>query len=216
MENTQKIQKFWDNQAKRFDQADKQFEAVYKLVFARLDKYLNPNDTILDYGCATGIKTIEFAKKVQHVHGLDISSEMIKEAIKKKDGSKINNISFTQGTIFSADFEKSSFDKVIAFGIIHLLEEKEKAVQRIKELLKPGGLFISTTACMRDKMDFKTRLKVSTVICMKKLGMFPLHLNLFKSKDVEKLFIDQNFEIVESEKLDKGIPAVFIIAKKKL
>ena len=211
---TLEIQKFWDKQAKRYDQAEKQFATVYSDIIAKTCKYLNLKDNVLDYGCATGSKTIELAQKVQQIHGLDISVEMINEAIKKKNELKISNISFTQGTIFDSDLEKNSFDAIIAYGIIHLLEDNQKVIQRIHELLKQGGLFISTTACMKDKMAIKTRIEVTMYIFMRRLGISPLYLNMFKSSDVKKIIEDQNFQIIETEKIKDGIPAIFIIAKK--
>jgi ubiquinone/menaquinone biosynthesis C-methylase UbiE len=211
---TQNAQKFWDRQAKRYDRSERQFASVYKDIIAKTSKYLNLNDNVLDYGCATGTKTIELANKVQHIHGLDISIEMINEATKKKDGLKISNSTFSQGTIFNADLVKASFDKIIAYAIIHLLEDNEKVIQRIHELLKPGGLFISTTACMKDKMTVKNRLEVTTYLFMKRLGMFPLHLNIFMPADIEKLIKDQDFQIVEAEKIFHGITAIFIVARK--
>lgn len=213
---TQKTQKFWDKQAKRYDDGERQFEHVYKDIIAKTSKYLDLNDTVLDFGCATGTKTIALAAKVKHIHGLDISAGMINEAIKKKDGSKISNVSFSHGTIFNTDLEKASFDKIIAYAIIHLLEDHEKAIGRIHELLKPGGFFISTTACMKDNMAIKKRLEVTSYLFMKRLGVFPLHLTMFKSADVEKLIKDQHFQIVEAEKIVHGIPAVFVVARKSL
>jgi len=211
---TQEIQKFWDKQAKRYDQAEKQFATVYSNIIDKTCKYLNLNDNVLDYGCATGNKTIELAKKVKHIHGLDISSEMINEANKKKRELNISNISFSQGTIFDSNLEKNSYDTIIAYGIIHLLEENQKVIQRIHELLKQGGFFISTTACMKDKMNIKTRIEVILYIFMKRLGIFPLHLNMFKSSDVNKIIEEQNFKIIETEKIIDGIPAIFIVARK--
>lgn len=211
---TQAIQKFWDKQAKNYDQAEKQFSAVYGNIIAKTSKYLSPNDNVLDFGCATGSKTIELAGKVSHIHGLDISVEMIHQALKKKNELKISNVSFTQGTLFDSNLEKNSFDAIIAYGIIHLLKDNLEVIQRIKELLKQDGLFISTTACMKDKMSFKIRIEVAMFILMKKLGIFPLHLNLFKSSDVENMLESQNFQILEKEKIMDGIPAIFIIARK--
>jgi ubiquinone/menaquinone biosynthesis C-methylase UbiE len=211
---TPKAQKFWDKQAKKYDESEKQFASVYKDIIAKTVKYLNLNDNVLDYGCATGTKTIELSDKVRHIHGLDISTGMIQEAIKKTDALKIPNISFSRGTIYDTDLEKASFDKIVAYGILHLLEDKERAVQRIHELLKPGGLFISTTACMKNKMPLKKRLEVATYVLLNRLGLFPLYLNLFKTGDVEKLMEGRKFKIIEKEKIFEGIAAVFIVARK--
>jgi len=210
-----KAQIFWDKQAKRFDDSQKQFEPASQELIARTKEYLNANDNVLDYGCATGTKTIELADRVKHIHGLDFSAEMISEATKKKDKVNVTNVSFSQGTIFNDDLEKASFDKIIAYSIIHLLEDSEKVIQRIHELLKPGGLLISETACFKDKMDFKTRLEFTTYRFMKRLGIFPLHLNMFKISDVEQLINRQNFNVVKAEIFFfNGMTISFIVAEK--
>ena len=210
-----KTQVFWDKQAKKFDDSEKQFEQASLELIARTKEYLNANDNVLDFGCATGTKTLELADATKHIHGLDISAKMIDEATKKKNKVNIKNVSFSQGTIFNDDLEKTSFDKIIASAIIHLMEDSEKVIQRIHELLKPGGLFISTTACFKDKMEFKTRLEFTTYRFMKRLGIFPLHLNMFKTSDIEQLINRQNFNIVKAEILFfNGMTISFIVAEK--
>jgi len=210
-----KTQIFWDKQAKRYDYSERQFESVFKDVIAKTKEYLYPDDRVLDFGCATGTKTLELVDGVHHIHGLDISTEMINEAIKKKNEKGVKNISFSQGAIFDNDLEKASFEKIVSYGVIHLLDDSEKVVQRIHELLKPGGLFISTTACLQDKMALKNRLEFSAYSIIKRLGIFPLHLNMFRTSDVEKLISSQNFSIVKAEKIFHGITISFIAARKQ-
>ncbi len=211
-----KTQIFWDKQAKKFDDSEKQFESASRELLDRTKEYLNTNDYVLDFGCATGTKTLELAEAVKHIHGLDISSEMIGEALKKKNKADIKNVDFIQGTIFTTDLEKNSFDKIIAFAIIHLLEDSDKVIQRIHELIKAGGLFISITSCFKDKMDSKTRLEITIFRFMKRLGFFPLYLNMFKTSDLEQLITRQNFAIVNAEKLFfNGMTISFIVAKKQ-
>ena len=209
-----KTQKIWDKQAKRYDKSERQFEPAFKEIIARTKEYLKTSDNVLDFGCATGTKTLELAGVTKQIHGIDYSDEMIKEATKKKKELKIMNASFTQGTIFKNDFEKASFDKIISYGVIHLLDDKELVIQRIQELLKPEGLFISTTACLKNKMEFKNRLEFSAYLFIKRLGIFPLHLNMMKITDVENLIVNGKFQIVKAEKIFHGITISFIIARK--
>ena len=209
-----KTQNFWNKQAKKYDYSERQFESVFKEVVSKTKEYLNINDNVMDFGCATGTKTLELAEATKQIHGIDISDEMIKEARKKKNELKITNASFTQGTILKNDFKKASFDKIISYGVIHLLDDKEKVIQRIHELLKPEGLFISNTACLKDKMAFKNRLEFSAYLFIKSLGIFPLHLNRLKTNDVEDLIVNGKFQIVKAEKIFHGITISFIIAKK--
>ena len=209
-----KAERFWDKQAKKYDDAERQFEPVYREVIAETKKYLDSNDNVLDYGCATGTKTLELASAIKHIHGLDISAEMVNIATKKAADANMKNISFSQGTIYNKDLENASFDKIVAYGIIHLLEDCEKAIRRIFELLKPGGLFIATIACFKDKMAFKNSLEFNASLFLKKLGMFPLHLNMFKTADMEKIIVNQHFQIIEAEKMFDGITSSFIVARK--
>ena len=207
-------QKFWDKQAKRYDVSEKQFASVYREIIAGTKEYLQTNDVVLDFGCATGTKTLALADGIKHIHGLDISAEMINQATEKKIAANVENVSFSQGTIFTNDLEKESFDKITAYGIIHLLEDSDKVIQRIHELLKPGGLFISTIPCFKERMSFKKRLEFTTYLFMKRLEIFPLHLNMFTMADIEQLLNSQNFNIVKTEKIFDGMTVNFVVAEK--
>jgi 2-polyprenyl-3-methyl-5-hydroxy-6-metoxy-1,4-benzoquinol methylase len=210
-----KTQEFWDKQAKRYDYSERQFDPVFKEIILRTKNYLTTNDKVLDFGCATGTKTIELADSVKHIHGLDISIEMINEANKKIIESNLKNISFAQGDIFDKDFEKASFDKIISYGVIHLLNDSDKIISRICDLLKPDGLFISSTACLKSKMAFKNSLEFNAYLLIKKLGIFPLHLNMFTPENVENIITNQGFQIVKAETIFHGITISFIIARKQ-
>jgi len=210
-----KAEIFWDKQAGRFDKSQKQFDSASREILLRTKEFLNPDDNVLDFGCATGTKTLELAGGIRHIHGLDLSSEMIGLAMKNLNASNVKNASFSSGTIFKDDLGKASFDKIIAYSIIHMLEDVEKVIQRINELLKPGGLFISETACFRERMSPGTRLQFTSFRLLKRLGLFPLHLNMFTKDDVEQLIGSHNFYILKAEKLFlNGMTISFIVAKK--
>lgn len=212
---TQKIQQFWDKNAIRYDDSQRKSESIHRKILEKSYKYFDLQDHVLDFGCATGTLTIELAKKVKHIHGIDISPGMIGLAKKKKDASAIPSISFSPGTIFSKELTPASFDKIVSIAVIHLLEDKEDVIRRIHELLKPGGLFISVTPCFKDKMDFKNRLALTTTRLMQKLGLLPLHLNRFTFTDVGNLMIAHDFKIVESERMFDGMTICFAVAKKE-
>lgn len=163
----EKIKPFWDKNAMRYDDSERKSEAVNKEILAKTGKYLNANDKVLDFGCATGNKVIELSKKVKFIHGLDLSPEMISLANQKKDALNIHNISFSSGTIFNDEFKPDSFDKIVSFAVIHLLEDKEDVIKRIHELLKPGGLFISVIPCFKDKKAFSKGLEIKIYLLMK-------------------------------------------------
>ena len=106
-------------------------------------KYLSSSDIVLDYGCGTGNITNEFADTVKEIHAIDISAGMIDVAKKLADERNIENIHYLQSTIFDESYEDGSFDVIMAFSILHLLEDIHKVIHRVNKLLKAGGLFIS-------------------------------------------------------------------------
>lgn len=146
-----KSEKFWDKMANYYDRVEKKDELTYIKIIEKTKKYLKINDVVLDYGCGTGLISNEIADNVKVIHAIDISSKMIEIAKKKADGRKIENIDYAHSTIFDERYKRCSFDVILVFYILHLLEDPHKVMQRINELLKPGGLIISATPCMGEK-----------------------------------------------------------------
>ena len=209
----EKTKQFWNKQAKKYDYNERQFDPVFNIIIPHSKTYLNANDIVLDFGCATGTKTLILADSVKHIKGLDISTDMIKDANQKKEQNKIDNVDFMCGTIYENPFKNESFNKIISYGVLHLLKDIDNVLEKIYDLLKPGGLFISSTACLQDKMAFKNRLEFSSYLFIKKLGIFPLHMNMFTTSDVENI-VNSKFQIIEAQKIFHGISISFIVAKK--
>lgn len=211
-----KGEKIWDFLANSYDESEKNFQLVHIKAVENTKKYLNPDDIVLDYGCGTGTKSFEIAGDVKRVLGVDISSKMIELANRKAFDLKSQNVDFTQATIFDERLLKGSFDVILAFSILHYLEDTREVMQRINELLKPGGFFISSTECMgeEDKKKFSRFFSFSVLFAMKKTRL--LATKFFKISELEDLMYNGNFQIVETEKLNlRDLRFYFIAAKTK-
>jgi hypothetical protein len=88
------------------------------------------------------------------------------------------------------------------------VDDKPNVMRRINELLKPGGMMISATPCIKG-----TFLGVLLSL-LSKIGLIP-PITLFKISELEDLMTDGNFGIVETECLDKSGQQYFVVAKKK-
>jgi len=64
-------------------------------------------------------------------------------------------------------------------------------------------------------MAFKNNVEFNAYRLIKKLGISPLHLNMFRPESVEKIIANQGFQIVKAETIFYGITISFIIAKKE-
>jgi 2-polyprenyl-3-methyl-5-hydroxy-6-metoxy-1,4-benzoquinol methylase len=203
-----KSEKFWDKSASKFDQKGKKDEQTYNEIIDRTKKYLKTSDTVLDFGCGTGLVSNEIAGNVKFIQAIDISSKMIEIAKNKADNRKIQNVGYSHSTIFDERYKSGSFDVILAFYILHLLNDNQNAVQRINDLLKPGGLIISVIPCIGEKIFLNVSLSI-----LSKIGLVP-NIKSFKTRELEDLFSRANFQTIENESLHQDIPQCFIVAKK--
>jgi 2-polyprenyl-3-methyl-5-hydroxy-6-metoxy-1,4-benzoquinol methylase len=201
-----KTERVWDKLAIMFDRVAKRFENTHIKTVENTKKYLHPNAVILDYGCATGTVAIEIADKVKEVHGIDISSKMIDSAKRKANEYKIENIHFSQSSIFNEELSKGTFDVILALNILHFLEDIPKVIQRINELLKPGGVFISV-------VPYRKQWSLSSIfiLSVSKLIGIP-YMRFYKVSELEDVLTNVGFYIVASENLTST--EYFIVAKK--
>ncbi|CAG0990950.1 MAG: class I SAM-dependent methyltransferase [Candidatus Methanoperedens sp.] len=203
-------EKFWDKMANDYDREEKKDELTYIKIIEKTKKYLKISDIVLDYGCRTGLISNEIADNVKVIHAIDASSKMIEIAKRKADGRKIENIDYSQSTIFDEKYKRGSFDVILVFYILHLLEDTPKVMKRMNELLKPEGLIISTTPCMGEKTFLSILLSL-----VSKIGLIP-NIRSFKISELEDSIANGNFEIVETECLNQSGQQYFIAAKKIL
>jgi 2-polyprenyl-3-methyl-5-hydroxy-6-metoxy-1,4-benzoquinol methylase len=148
--------------------------------------------------------------KVREIHAIDISSKMIEIAKRKASERSIENIHYAQATIFDERYQNESFNVILAFRILHMLEDIQGVMRRINELLKPGGIFISVSTCMGDK---KTLLG-TLVFLASKMRILPQHINMFKLPELQGIITGGGFQILEYERMDDNIPNYCIVARK--
>ncbi|WP_085909519.1 class I SAM-dependent methyltransferase [Kiloniella majae] len=207
-------EKFWDKASKNYDKTEDRFEYIHRKTSENTKKHLSNTDIVLDYGCGTGTKSCEFAKQVKEIHAIDISSKMIEIATNKGTTNKVENVNFTKTTIFDEKYKKESFDVVLAFNMLHTVPSPQTIVNRIHELLKPEGLFISATPCMQEKMSFLVGMQIYLFRILSKIGIVPISIRRFKSSELDDLIENGNFQSIETESIYKGATSYFVAAKK--
>ena len=146
--------KFWDKIAKRYAKQPIADEAAYQKKLQVMREYFQPDMEVLELGCGTGSTAILHAPYVKHILAIDISAKMIEIAQGKVDAEKIENITFEQSSIDDLRVPDQTLDVVLGLSILHLLENKEGIIARVYKMLKPGGIFVTSTACIGDSMKF--------------------------------------------------------------
>lgn len=209
-----KTEKFWDGASKNHDKTEERFEYIHSRSREKTKRFLKDGDLVLDYGCGTGTAACQFAGRVKEVHAIDISSKMIELAREKAAVAKVQNISFEQADIFDSKYANESYDVILAFNMLHTVPNPQDVVLRVNELLKPDGLFISVTPCLRQKMSFLVNLQIQFVSVLCKLGLIPIPIRRITSSEVESLLEAARFKTVESEEIYKDASSYFVVAKK--
>ena len=143
-----KSEKFWDKTAERYAKSPVSDEAIYQKKLAETQGFLRPNMRVVEFGCGTGTTAIHHAPHVQHIDAIDISENMLQIGRDKARKAGIVNITFARGTLTDFDAENASIDAVLGLNVIHLLPDREAVIAEVARILKPGGIFVSSTACL--------------------------------------------------------------------
>ncbi|MGB7789464.1 class I SAM-dependent methyltransferase [Methanoregula sp.] len=103
-------------------------------------RYL-PGSRVLEAGCGTGAQTVILARNSPGalITSVDISEDSLKHAEEKIREEGIVNVTFRQGDIFRLPFKKGTFDHIFVCFVLEHLAEPERALSRLRPLLKDGG-----------------------------------------------------------------------------
>lgn len=200
--------RFWDKIAERYSKRPIADEAAYEKKLQATREYFRRDMKVLEFGCGTGSTAIAHAPYVQHIHATDISSKMIEIARGKADAANVENATFEQSTIEELSAPDQAYDSVLGLSILHLLEDKEAVIAKVCKLLKPGGVFVTSTVCLGDKMKFFRFI----VPVGRFLGLMPF-VSVFTTNDLENSLTSAGFAIDYQWRPEKGM-AVFIVARK--
>jgi 2-polyprenyl-3-methyl-5-hydroxy-6-metoxy-1,4-benzoquinol methylase len=140
-------EKFWNRMAKRYISGPIPDQAIYDEKLARARACFTPETTVFEFGCGSGMTARKHAPHVKSITAIDYSEAMIAHARDAAKAEGITNVSFETASLENWP-DTQSFDVVMGMSILHLLPDRPKALQKIVTLLKPGGLFISSTVCL--------------------------------------------------------------------
>ncbi|EDM46975.1 class I SAM-dependent methyltransferase [Marinobacter algicola] len=198
---------FWDKSAQRYAKSQVRDEASYQKKLAITQGYFQPNWSVLEFGCGTGSTALVHAPHVKEILATDISDKMLEIAAQKARDAGVENVRFQQGTLESLALEAGSFDAVLGLNILHLLENPETAIARVHELLKPGGVFVSSTALVGELMVLWRLL----IPAMQAMGLAPF-VNRFSRQSLVTMLTNAGFSI--DYEWQPGKSSVFLVARK--
>jgi SAM-dependent methyltransferase len=122
---------------------DKDYAGEARFVLTELERYGLGEGHMLNLGCGTGRHDVCFAEAGRHVLGVDLSSEMISQALKMRDGATSKRLSFEVGDARSYR-TTGSFASVVSLFHVASYQVTDEDVEGFLETaaahLAKGGL----------------------------------------------------------------------------
>ncbi len=127
-----------------FDQAAEYYDRTRVLparLIPNLLPILPPEGLCLEIGVGTGRIALPLVEEGVRVVGVDISPEMLKKLIAKRNGAW-PNVALADAT--SLPFAGGTFGAAIAAHVLHLIPDWRSAVGELRRVLRPDGVLVVT------------------------------------------------------------------------
>jgi ubiquinone/menaquinone biosynthesis C-methylase UbiE len=105
---------------------------------------------VLDLGCGSGAFTPFVARAVGEkgkVYALDIQADMLEQLenkLSRPENKDIRNIKVIEGNAYKLPFDNGSLDLVYLVTVLQEIPDRNRALQEVKRVLKPGGILAVT------------------------------------------------------------------------
>lgn len=124
----------WDQGAGRQELADNIARTIIDSV--NIKAHMN----VLDFGCGTGLLTLNLQPLVRLIIGVDSSAGMLDVLNKKIESQKLNNIKTQLVDIQEDGILEGTFDMVVSSMTLHHIQDLQGLFQQFSQVIPPGGL----------------------------------------------------------------------------
>lgn len=182
-------------------------EAAYRTKLEITGKYLHPDMHVLEIGCGTGSTALIHAPKVRTYLATDASHRMIEIARDKLDHTNVRNLEFRLASLDDLGNLNQQFDAVLCLNLLHLLKDPKSAIEQVLGLVKPGGVFVSNTACLQDKKSWLRPVAVAARLL--RLAPFVAFLS---RQELKHCLQEAGFDILHTWVPENTSDVLFVIA----
>jgi ubiquinone/menaquinone biosynthesis C-methylase UbiE len=130
-----KVADSWDKKPRRVELAN----AISRTMIAELS--LNKNMNAMEFGCGTGLISINLADKLGKITAIDNSSKMLDVLTSKLAEFDINNIYPQKLDVINQGLDISQkFDLIFICMTLHHIEDINSLLKLFKSVLNPNGI----------------------------------------------------------------------------
>ena len=169
-------------------------------ILAQFASYRQKN-RLLDIGCGAGNLLLAARKSGWEAQGLDVSPNAVKHV--REQGFEV-----FQGELCDAQLPAEQFDVITAAELLEHLPDPRAELQEIARLLRPGGLFWTTTPHARGLAARVLGLKWRCISP-------PEHLQLFSAHGLKSLVLDVGFREIRLQTTGSNPIEIWNAARRK-
>jgi demethylmenaquinone methyltransferase/2-methoxy-6-polyprenyl-1,4-benzoquinol methylase len=143
MINTDTVKRKYRRNAYYYDFVTQAFSRIRFRAIAQLK--LKPGDTVLDFGCGTGLSFALIEQPIGpagQIVGVELSPHMLDKAQEKISRYKWANITLLEANAEEVNLPPESVDAVLSF-YTHDIMSSRQSVARAVQALRRGGIFVA-------------------------------------------------------------------------
>lgn len=179
---------FFDRYAEDWDERQVCSDKIMSIILNYAE--VTAGKTVLDVACGTGVMIPYYLERnVANVTGVDISPNMAKIA---KEKFPQENVQIICGDVEELDFEEK-FDCIVVYNAFPHFPEPKRLLERLAELLKPGGTLTIAHGASRETIDnhhkgSASKVSIGLMTAEELAAMFPSKLEVVAQISDEQMY----------------------------
>jgi ubiquinone/menaquinone biosynthesis C-methylase UbiE len=101
--------------------------------------------TVLEVAAGTGLMTEVLAPRVRRLVATDYAENILARLDERMKKQGITNVEIAHRDIYALGIPPASFDVVVASNVLHLVPDLDRALDALRDVLRPGGTLIAPT-----------------------------------------------------------------------
>lgn len=144
--------RYWERHAARYDRATRFLSRPVPRMLALTADAVRGVEVALEVGAGTGLVTAAIAPVVGTVIATDFAAEMVAQLERRLRAEGLANAICRQADLYALPVEAHRVDAVVAANVLHLVPDLPRALARLREALRPGGLLVAPTYLHRETL----------------------------------------------------------------
>lgn len=111
-------------------------------LWARALSSLLPPLDVVDFGCGTGVLSVEMARWAKKVTAIDANNEVLEKARERAEREGVRHVHFIREDLHALSLPSSKHDLVVISQSLHHVEDPKTVLAEAARILKPNGRIV--------------------------------------------------------------------------